>query len=387
MTDQNPDNTGRNTLRRKLLGVAAVLLLGFAYLLATAPDGSDSPDPSPQKGLRTVTSQSVLPQTIDAEVRLSGILEADREVRLSAESSGRVVRTGAQAFDRVDAGDVLLEIDPVPAEIAVRQAQAQVDRTTSELALADAQSRRSASLAEREVLSQAEIDSTQSRLGVARAALAAARAQLDRARDDQKKRTLVAPFAGVLRAFAPQPGEFVRAGQEVGELVSPDVLILEVGLSDRDIASVPSGALAKIHLEAMPDRSFTGTARRIGGAANMRNRKFPVEIEIRNPDALLRPGMVAQASLELSRSQEVLAIPREAVLEELGVHSVFLLEEEPESELHRLRKSAIRVRPVPFRPTLYEVVSGLRPGQSIATSDIRLLGHGDLVVLAPETPA
>ena len=136
MTDQNPDNTGRNTLRRKLLGVAAVLLLGFAYLLATAPDGSDSPDPSPQKGLRTVTSQSVLPQTIDAEVRLSGILEADREVRLSVESSGRVVRTGAQAFDRVDAGDVLLEIDPVPAEIAVRQAQAQVDRTTSELALA-----------------------------------------------------------------------------------------------------------------------------------------------------------------------------------------------------------------------------------------------------------
>ena len=94
-----------------------------------------------------------------------------------------------------------------------------------------------------------------------------------------------------------------------------------------------------------------------------------------------------RASLELSRSQEVLAIPREAVLEELGVHSVFLLEEEPESELHRLRKSAIRVRPVPFRPTLYEVVSGLRPGQSIATSDIRLLGHGDLVVLAPETPA
>ena len=49
MTDQNPDNSDRNTLRRKLLGIAVVLLLGFAFLLATAPDGSDSAGPSPQK--------------------------------------------------------------------------------------------------------------------------------------------------------------------------------------------------------------------------------------------------------------------------------------------------------------------------------------------------
>ena len=385
MNDQNTSSSGDNSLRRKLLGVGFVLLVGFVVLLVTAPDGRDSAETAPEKGLRTVSTSAVQPQVVDAEVRLSGILEADREVRLSAESSGRVVRTGAQAFDMVQAGELLLEIDPVPADIAVRQAQAQVDRTQSELALAEAQSRRSTSLAERQVLSQSEIDSTESRLGVARASLAAARAQLDRAVDDQNKRTLKAPFSGVLRAFSPQVGEFVRAGQEVGELVSPDLLILEVGLGDRDIASVPPGASASIYLEAMPERSFVGTARRIGRAANIRNRKFPVEIEIPNVDGQLRPGMVAQARIELGRSRRILAIPREAVLEELGVASLFRIENEPDSNLHRLRKTPIRVRPVPFRPTLVEVVSGLEPGETIATSDIRQLADGDLVVREAES--
>jgi membrane fusion protein (multidrug efflux system) len=361
-----------------------VLLAGFVFLLATAPDGGDSGAPSPDRGRRVVSSTLVSEQLIDAEVRLSGILEADREVRLSAESSGRVVVMGAQALDAVTKGQILLEIDPIPAEIAVRQAQAQVDRTESELALATAQSRRSTSLAEREVLSQSEIDSTKSRLGVARAALASARAQLDRALDDRAKRTIRAPFSGVLRSFQPQEGEFVRIGQEVGELVSLDMLTLEVGLTDRDIAWVPQGSKAEIFVEAMPDRVFEGVAQRIARAANADNRKFPVEIEVPNSNRNLRPGMVAQARIELARSTRILAIPREAVLSQLGVSSVFLSEDEPDTDLQRLRQIPIRVRPVPFRATLVEVVSGLEPGQRIATSDLRQLSDNELVSLDTE---
>ncbi|HAC78683.1 MAG TPA: hypothetical protein DCG06_00180, partial [Deltaproteobacteria bacterium] len=347
MTEDTQSTSDRSSLRRKLLGTGLVLLAGFVVLLATAPDGGDSGAPSPDRGRRVVSSTLVSEQLVDAEVRLSGILEADREVRLSAESSGRVVVMGAQALDPVTKGQILLEIDPIPAEIAVRQAQAQVDRTESELALATAQSRRSTSLAEREVLSQSEIDSTESRLGVARAALASARAQLDRALDDRAKRTIRAPFSGVLRSFQPQEGEFVRTGQEVGELVSLDLLTLEVGLTDRDIAWVPQGSTAEVFVEAMPDRVFKGVAQRIARAANADNRKFPVEIEVPNIDRNLRPGMVAQARIELARSTRILAIPREAVLSQLGVTSVFLSEDEPDTDLQRLRQIPIRVRPVP----------------------------------------
>jgi RND family efflux transporter MFP subunit len=385
MSEPTQTRQDSNSLRRKLLGAGLLLLIGFVALLASSPDGGDSAAVSPEKGLRTISSSLVGRQVVEAEVRLSGILEADREVRLSVESSGRVVRTGAHVLDPVIRGQILLEIDPVPAEIAVRQAQAQVDRTESELALAMAQNRRSSSLAKREVLSQSEIDSTQSRLGVARASLASARAQLDRALDDQAKRTLTAPFSGVLRAFAPQEGEYVRAGQEVGELVDPETLILEVGLTDRDISWVPQGAHAEVFVEALPDRTFQGIARRIARAANAANRKFPVEIEVPNADGQLRPGMVAQARMELGRSTEILAVPREAVLRQLGVTSVFLSEDEPDTDLQRLRQIPIRVRPVPFRATLLEVLSGLEPGQRIATSDLRQLVDKELVALDPET--
>lgn len=373
-----------NSLRRKLLATGLLLLAGFAYLILTSPDGRDSTAPSPEQGLRSISSSMVTLEVVEAEVRLSGILEAQREVRLAAESSGRVVATGAREFEAVLAGQMLLEIDPAPAEIAVRQAQAQVDRTESELSLAMAQSKRSDSLAKREVLSQSEIDGTKSRLGVARAALASARAQLDRSLDDRAKRKIVAPFAGVLRKFGPQEGEYVRAGEEVGELVSPDILTLNVGLSDRDISWVPQGAVAEIHVEALPDLPFEGTVQRISHAADTESRKFPVEIEILNPDRKLRPGMVAQARIELGRSTKILAIPAEAVRQELGVTSVFLSEPEPGGDLQRLRHIPIRTRPVPFRATLVEVLSGLKSGQRIATSDLRQLADNELVTLEIE---
>jgi hypothetical protein len=94
--------------------------------------------------------------------------------------------------------------------------------------------------------------------------------------------------------------------------------------------------------------------------------------------------MVAQARIELALSTRILAIPREAVLSQLGVTSVFLSEDEPDTDLQRLRQIPIRVRPVPFRATLVEVVSGLEPGQRIATSDLRQLSENELVSLDTE---
>lgn len=380
MVDQaQPDNG----TRRNLL-IAAGALAGLAVvLILTAPDNSAAPRGGDGDALREVRTWQAVARRWPATVELSGVLRADRHVRLAAESSGRVVRAHAQAFDTVEDGALLIEIDPVRGEIALRQAQARRQRAESELELARNESARSESLMQREVLSDSEMEGMQNRLRVAEAAAAEARAGLEMARNDLEKRHLRAPFRGTLRSFPIEENEFVQAGQEVGEILDLTTLKLEAGLTDRDIVWLETGTEVEVQLEAFPDRIFRGHVRRIGSAADARTRKFPIEIEIPNPGRELLPGMVGRARLDLNRETDTLAVPRAAVREQLGVHSVFLVEPGPEENTARLRQQIVRVRPLPFRPTLTEITHGLESGRQIALSDSGGLRDGETVRVQP----
>jgi RND family efflux transporter MFP subunit len=360
--------------------ITLALVAGAFLLFATAPrDDDESTESGKQARLRRVETAVVLPRHLSAEVALSGVLDADRHVRLSAESAGRVVRTHASALDSVAKGALLIEIDPLPAAIAMRQADARVLRAESELALARSESRRSVSLVERHVLSDAEMEGSTNRLRVAEAMLAEARASLEQARDEQEKRQLRAPFAGALRSFPIQEGEFVHVGQEVAELLDLDNLVLDLGLSDRDVVWVKPNSEVEIRVEALPERVFQGRIRRVGAAAAERSRKFPVEVEIVNADRLLLPGMVALARFDLGRRAELLAIPREAVLRDLGVSSVFVLGPADAEGRHQLQRRPIRTRPIAFQPTIIEVLAGIEAGESIAVSEIKRLHDGEWI--------
>lgn len=378
MEEQNP----KSEIRRKLL-IAAGVLLGLAVLLVvTAPDNGASTTAGNGPSLREVRAWEAIAQRWPATVELSGVLGADRHVRLAAESSGRVVRAHAEAFDTVSEGELLLEIDPLRGEMALRQAEARVRRAESELALARSDSARSESLMKKDVLSDSEMEGIRSRLQIAEAADAEARAGLELARDDLDKRLMRAPFGGTLRSFTVEENEFVTAGQPVGEVLDLSVLKLDAGLTDRDVVWLETGSPVEVRLEAMPDRVFAGTVRRIGSAAEARSRKFPVEIEIPNPDGVLLPGMVGRARLELSREDDVLAVPREAIREQLGVFSVFVMEPGDGNDTATLRRQLVRTRPLPFRPTLTEITEGLASGERIAISEAGQLRDGEVVRMA-----
>ena len=96
---------------------------------------------------------------------------------------------------------------------------------------------RQQSLKDRAVASESTFDDATNRSRVAEAAIRDARAQLDEARDDLAKKTIRAPFAGVLRSFRLEQGEVVSVGQEIGELLDLESARVTIGLSDRQIVS------------------------------------------------------------------------------------------------------------------------------------------------------
>jgi len=381
-------NTSQSSSKLTIVFVvsAAVLMVGGLVAKMTAPE----PELREASGEQPVSLRNALVEarSFRRVTEVAGLLEARQEVELFAEGNGKVVSVGAEELDRVDQAQVLLQIDPLLAKIEVDEAGAMLARARSELKLAFANLERQKSLRGNSVASEAAYDSAVNGEQIATSAVAQARARVARAKDSLAKMTLAAPFAGELRLFPVMVGEYIRAGERVGELLDVSKLRVEIGLSDREVVAVNVGARARLVVEARPGEIFEGTIRRVGGAPDPGSRKFPVQVEVDNREGRLLPGMVARVQLDLGAPGMRIAIPREAVVTEFGMGSVYVLQKDEQGDW-RSTARRVEVREIPFNPVEVEVVAGLSLGERVALSGLHQLGEGVLVALrkAEDAPA
>jgi RND family efflux transporter MFP subunit len=354
--------------------IAAGLLVAAGTLLrATAPDPVALPTAeTPLPTLSVIELQLV---DLVRRVDLTGLLEARRRVSLFAEEDGRVLEIGAEEMDRVEAGQLLARVDPLRAEIAIERARAATARADSESILARANLERNKGLAGRDVSSRAALDEAENSARLATAAQLDARASLSEAQDRLSKTTIVAPFAGILRAFEVEQGEYLQSGEQLGELLDVDRLRIEVGLTDQQIVELAVGAPVEIELDALPGERIAGQVIRVAAAIDPRTHKFPIEIELDNPTGRLLPGMVARVRLTLGEARVAITLPRDAVVDEYGLQFVFVVEQiEPGN--HVVAKRRVDARRIAFRPTELLIASGVEPGERIATEMVRQLSEG-----------
>lgn len=368
--------------RSRLGGLLVAATLGLAavgtLLCQTAPQPELRAASGESAAIHRVATQRIRPVSMRSQANVSGVLEARRSVSLFAETEGQVIALGADELDRVEADQELVRIDPLLAEVAVERAEASVARRRSELSLARSNLKRRSSLADRGAASGSVLEDAISSEQVAEAALRESLAELRRAQDDLRKKSIRAPFAGVLRTFDVEEGEYVRAGQALGELLDLERVRIRIGVSDREVVAVRSGQAVRVQAEAYPEETFQGEIVRVGAAWDTHTRKFPVEVELDNSDGRLLPGMIARVSFYLGEATTLQVIPREATLEEFGLRFVYVIVSEDGGRLVA-RKRRVSVRPMPFEPAEFEVVAGLSEGEEIATSGVSDLRDGDPV--------
>lgn len=365
------------------LGAGAVLLLLTLLLFATA----DRPGPASAAGEdATAVLIEVLrieAAALERSTSLSAVVEARRRIQLVSETQGRVLEVGADELDRVEAGQMLIQVDPLLADVAIERASASIARSQSQLALARDERNRFEKLATRDVASASRRDEAQNAERVASANLRDARASLQEARDAREKKTIRAPFAGVLQSFDVETGEVLRMGDALGELLDLEAARLELGVTDREVVDLEPGQTVEVTLEAYPGEIFEGQLLRVGAAADSLTKKFPVEVELPNPEQRILPGMVARATLHLAAEADVRTIPRDAALDQFGVRYVWLVVE-GDGGLEARRRQ-VEVRDISFRPNRIQVVSGLADGDVIAVGGIRELREGARV--RPRSPS
>lgn len=261
-----------------------------------------------------VSVAPVAQRTILRQVPLNGSVTATRSARLSAATSGLVLKLNVDAGSQVDTGTVLLELDPELAGLALESAQAIA--LEAENALADARRRQrearklapQKSIAESAVRDiEAEVLSDEAVLLRSQADTAYARAVLDR-------HIVRAPFAGVVSAKLTELGEWVTPGQAVLRLVAIDSVRLDFAVSEDFLRAVGVGNIVSYTLSAEPERAYSALVDAVVPVANPGARTFMLRAAPGDERPALRPGMSVRAVLRVPTGREGLVVPRDATL-------------------------------------------------------------------------
>jgi RND family efflux transporter MFP subunit len=282
------------------------------------------------------------------EVRaLTGTLLPGNQFNLAAKVAGRLMELRVDIGDEVRRGQVVAVLDGeefaqqlVQAEAEQQMAAANVEEAQSNLVLARREVERIRLLRERQISTQADLDSAeaqllgqQARLRVAEATVEQRRAATENARLRLSHTQVRAEWSGgedvrwVGERFADE-GANVTANETLVTVVDLDPLRAVVFITERDYARLRTGQTASISVDAHPRIGFTGEIARMAPIFREASRQARVELRVPNPDGLLRPGMFARVRLELERQPDATLVPRDAVVRRNGSMGVFQVTED-----------------------------------------------------------
>jgi len=345
----------------------ATLALALLSLLALSGCSTDNvPERSDDKaeGIAVVVEEAVT-GSVTEKVNTTGTVMAEHQSLISAEAGGRVVELPVALGSRVAQGDLLARLDPTVSRAQVQQARASLLQAKAGLELAEVQLERTQALhvqsaASDQMLDQARIE-RDSRAG----GVKAAEAGLALSEKSLADCSLRAPFAGTVAKVDLELGALVGPGTPAFQLVSAEKLFVLSMLSSGLIGSIAIDMQVRLQAPSLPGRSFSGRVARLGPAADMRTRTYPVEIDLEDSEEVLRPGMMVQVEIVLEQRGSAILVGRSSVLDE------------PNSRVFVISDGVAHLRKVKTGLSVgdqIEVQSGLRAGELVVS-----LGHQQLI--------
>jgi HlyD family secretion protein len=286
--------------------------------------------------------------SIDVTIQTTGRLQASNAVLVRPESQGIVEVLGARAGDRVQAGDVLVQLEIEPFDEAVESAEHAL--TDAEFALQFAEAR----------LAQSPDDiARQSDAVVAVARVDAAQRALDDAVEARSQSLIRSPSDGTVLEMLAQVGELVIPNQLVARIYTPGELELLADVDELDLPNVAPGATARFRPDSFPAEEIEGLVARVAPEARQQGGAtvFATLIEFVAPDGLdLRPGMNATVTIVTAERTDVLIIPERALRAVGTRYFVTVVDGDAEE-----REVLIGQRGGGF----VEIVSGLSEGEAV----------------------
>jgi membrane fusion protein (multidrug efflux system) len=344
-----------------LLFVGALGFVKFKQIQTAIAQGA-AYQPPPEAVTTTIAAQEQWPSTINA----IGTLAAVRGVTVSADLPGIVDQVLFESGNSVREGQTLAILD-------TRQEQAQMAAAEAQRVRARLNFNRMQELLDQQVISKAEYEGataqsreTEARVGEIRAAI--------------ERKTIRAPFSGILGIRQVNKGQYLAGGDPLVTLQSLNPIYVNVGVPQQAIGQVRVGRSVRITTEHLGHVRFDGRVTAIDSVVDETTRNIQVQATLANPDGKLRPGMFVQTEMVLGANQPVIALPASAISYAPYGDSVFVVSDmnDDKGRTYRgVRQQIVKLGPA--RGDQIAVLSGIKAGDEIVTSGLFKLRNGAAV--------
>ena len=343
--------------------IAALGFVKFRQVQTAMAQGA-SFQPPPEAVTTLVAQAESWPATLSA----IGTVAAVQGVTVSADLPGTVARVAFESGRGVRKGDVLAELD-------TRQERAQLAAIEAQQELARLNYNRLKGLLADRVISQAEFDraaadqkETDARLGEVHATI--------------ERKTIRAPFDGVLGIRLVNLGQYLAAGDAVVPLQSLHPIYVNFGVPQQDIGQIRVGHRIQVTARDVAGVAFSGRVTALDSIVDQATRNVQVQATLPNTTGQLRSGMFVQTELLLGASQSVIAVPASAINYAPFGDSVFVVTDlkGQKGETYRgVRQQFVKLGG--SRGDQVAIVSGVSAGDEVVTSGVFKLRNGAAVVV------
>ncbi len=349
------------TLILTLLIVAGLGFVKFRQIQAAIAQSAAFQQP-PDAVTTIVAQQEEWPATLAA----IGSMAAVQGVTVAADLPGIVDRIAFDSGKFVRKGDVLVQLD-------TRQEQAQLTAAEAQRDLARVNFERMQALVEDGAVSRAEYDRAAAEHKQAEARIGEIQATIAR-------KTIRAPFSGILGIRQVNLGQYLAGGDPIVPLQALDPIYVNFGVPQQDAVHIRPGRTVRVLAEDAAGVTFEGRVTAVNSVVDEATRNVQVQATLRNPKGALRPGMFVETQMTVGQSRPVITLPASAISYAPYGDSVFVvtdLKDQNGASYRGVRQQVVKLGGA--RGDQIAVLSGISPGEEVVTSGVFKLRNGSPV--------
>jgi len=293
--------------------MAAVLAVVVACSSDGAGGGDGGDDEAPPEPVSVVEVAQVIRGSVGDTLTASAVVESEASADLVPEATGVVQSIHADEGDPVEEGQLLAVLKNVSLNTGAAKASAEVQRFEAQVA-------RTRELFEQGAVSARELEDAEHQLRTARLSLREASAGAGTTR-------IVAPFAGVVAMRDVRVGELATSATAAFQVVDLERLRVVASLPERELGRVAPGQPVRLVSAYDAEIGARGVVARVAPVVDPASGTFRVTVEVEPGQTALRPGQFVSVVVEVGRHDDVLVVPKQAVVYEDGVPVVYTVVE------------------------------------------------------------
>lgn len=350
-----------------MLAVVALVIVGLGYfktrqIQAAVKQFSFQPPPT------AVTTVVVKQESWPSTLSVVGTVEAIHGVTVAADLPGTVDKIHFDSGRMVQQGDILLEQDTRQerAQLAANQATSELDKINFE---------RYQRLNKEGVISRMDYDKAAADQKQADANVAEVKTSIER-------KTIRAPFTGVLGIRQANLGQYLAAGAPIVTLQSVSPIYVNFNVPQENIGKIRVGQSVRLTSDNLPGQAFTGRVNALDSTVDASTRNIQVQATVENRQGRLRPGMFMEVEVGVGSNLTVLPLPASAINYAPFGNSVYVVSDlqGPDGKTYRgVRQQFVKVQG--SRGDQVGIITGLKPGDEVVSSGVFKLRNGAAVAV------